>query len=218
MDALDVRRRGRGRPAGSGKPASELRQRRDYRFLPSTLRQIEYGRQLTETSETAFVEAAVAHYARFLEGAMETPEVEQLRSRVRDLEEKLAEAQAVAAEPKAADVAQWEPVAPAPTQPVPSSSARLPTYQIYLKHEPGSHPRLPEGEFAYIDLPTSIEPRQCPIHRVFVRSCAIAVARLRVEQLKHEVSGITHLWLEKNGETLAKDSWHKERGRWVRND
>jgi len=66
MDALEMRQRGRGRPAGSRKPATELRQRRDYRFSPATVHQIEQGRQLAQTTETAFVEVAIQQYVSFL--------------------------------------------------------------------------------------------------------------------------------------------------------
>jgi hypothetical protein len=76
----------RGRPRGSVKP--DRRQRRDYRFSPATLRLIEQNRQLTEATETAFVEAAIQHYAEFLAKAeTETHELEQLRTRVQQLEE-----------------------------------------------------------------------------------------------------------------------------------
>jgi|GEM_PF-2305797 len=215
MDTPAVRQRGRGRPAGSGKPAYELRQRRDYRLKPSTLHQIEQGRQLAQLSETAFVEAAIAHYSGFL--TEETHELDHLQTRIQDLERHLAEAQAARVQRPERARDRREPVGLAPARPVPSSSARRPTYQMFLKHEPGPCPHLPE-EFAYLDLDRSIEPRQCPIHRVFARPCAIAIARQQVERLKREVPGIVLVWLDKGGDALATDSWRKEHGRWVRDD
>jgi len=141
----------------------------------------------------------------------DTRELEQVRSHIQDVESKLADAHM--AHIRQAKQ-QREAVSPPSDRP---TSSRRPTYQIYLKHEPGPCPRLPEG-FAYIDMDKSIEPRQCPIHRIFARPCAIAIARQHVERLKQEGPGIIQVWLDKDGYGLPRDSWRKEHGRWVRDD
>jgi len=211
---MESGKRTRGRPPGSVKPENERRQRRDYRFSPTTLRLLEEGQRLLPVTETALVEAAIQHYMTFLaaQGVAHAQQVSH--SRLQDAVSK-------------PNVAQHEvqherqPTQPTkaalPPASAPISSSRLPTYQIFVKHEPGACPRLPE-EFAYLDLPKSIQPEQCPTHRVFARPCSITVARQRVEQLKQEVTGITHIWLDKGGVGLPKDSWQKKDGQWVSKD
>jgi hypothetical protein len=57
----------RGRPLGSRKPDRRLR--RDYRFHPQILAQIEQGRKLVGSPhETEFVEQAIRHYVAWLAG------------------------------------------------------------------------------------------------------------------------------------------------------
>lgn len=57
----------RGRPLGSRKPDRRLR--RDYRFHPLVLAQIEQGRKLVGyPHETEFVEQAIGHYVAWLAG------------------------------------------------------------------------------------------------------------------------------------------------------
>jgi hypothetical protein len=211
---MELQTRRRGRPTGSRKPATELRQRRDYRFSPATLHQIEQGRQLVNATETAFLEEAIRYYTN---KEADVREMEQIRARVQELERQLAEAHTVQQFPPSRQaIRQQEPVSPSSDAPASSPSPRRrPTYQIYLKHEQGPCPHLPEG-FAYIDLPKSIEERQCPIHRIFARPCAIAIARERVEQIKREVPNIIQVWLDKDGYDLPRDSWRKEHGRWIR--
>lgn len=222
--------RGRGRPAGSVKLPTERRQRKDYRFSPAALRQIEQGRLLAHTTATAFVEAAVGHYIDFLVGAADMREIElphahslplaehrQAGTRAELSRQPIMRKQSGA--PSAGPLRKSgtkNNVKPAATPAAPPS-LRQPFYQIFARHEPGPHPSLPEG-FAYDDLPKSIQPEQCPIHRVFARPCAIAVARQQVEQLKH-VPGIIAIWLrDRSGRVLPRDTWQKEDGRWVRND
>lgn len=212
MNLLDSRTHRRGRPTGSGKLGRDRRQRRDYRFAPTTLRSIEQGRRLIDMTETAFVEAAIQHYVDFLRNGAD--ETEQWQARAQDLERKLVAEQTT----QTRRVAQPSSNARLPSEaPGTSPSRHKPTYQIYLKHAPGSCPHLPE-EFAYLDLHQSIEPRQCPIHRVFAHPCAIAIARERVERIKREVPGIVQIWLDKGGYSLPRDCWRKEDGRWIRDD
>jgi hypothetical protein len=198
------------------KPTTEKRQRKDYRFSPATLRQIEQGRRLTHTpDETAFVEAAIQHYVRSLASQEEMhvlahpPTQDQAATQVT--------APVVQKQPRQ-PIERKRPLAssPAPSPTLPSS-LRQPVYQIFLKHEPGPHPSLPLG-FAYMDQHPTIQPEQCPIHRVFAQPCAVAIARQRVEQLKATPS-IISLWiLDRTGKVLPKDSWQKKDGRWTRND
>lgn len=216
---MELQTRRLGRPTGSRKPTIELRQRRNYRFSPATLHQIEQGRQLAHVTETAFIEEAIGYYVEFLTNKeADAREMEQIRDRVQELERQLAEAYMVQQFPQSRPtIRQREAAPPSSDAPASSPSARRSMYQIYLKHEPGPCPRLPEG-FAYIDMDKSIEPRQCPIHRVFARSCAIAIARQRLEDLKGSVAGITQIWLDKDGYNLPRDAWRKEHGRWTRDD
>lgn len=216
---MELQTHRRGRPTGSGKPATELRQRRDYRFSPATLHQIEQGRQLVHATETAFIEEAIGYYVDFLANKeADVREMEQIRARVQELERQLAEVHTVQQFPRSLHaIRQKEPVPPSSDAPASSLLPHRPTYQIYLKHERGPCPHLPEG-FAYIDLPKDIEERQCPIHRVFARPCAIAIARERIEQIKREVPDIIQVWLDKDGYGLPRDSWRKEHGRWIRDD
>ena len=65
--------RKRGRPVGSGRPATELRPRKDYRFSPETLLKLKQGQQLAGTTETAFIEAAIGHYVSLLSEAAYRP-------------------------------------------------------------------------------------------------------------------------------------------------
>jgi hypothetical protein len=107
---------------------------------------------------------------------------------------------------------------PAPAS-APTQSLRQPVYQIYVKHEPGACPALPEG-FSYIDDDKSIGRRACPkqVHRVFAQPIGIEAARRRVKQLQ-EVVGVVRVWIEdRKGQPLSRDSWHKENGRWVRDN
>lgn len=204
----------RGRPRGSVK--ADRRQRRDYRFSPTTIQLIEQGQQRTDMRETAFVEAAIQHYAEFLAGeGTVAQEVEQLRTRVQHLERELEAARLPRVQ--SALGGRQRSISPAvvAASASPSSSHRSP-YQIYVKHIPGQCPRLPE-EFAYIDLDTSIEPRQCPIHRVFAQSCTVAAVRQQVERLK-TVPEISSIWPDKGGQTLARDCWRRENGHWIRDD
>jgi hypothetical protein len=192
----------RGRPAGSVKP--EHRQRRDYRFSQETLRLLAAGRELTASTETALVEAAIAHYVDFLTRKEAETRADSV---VQPQPVPLHFAGATRAHVLATQTGQI---------PAPASLHHRPTYQIFLKHAPGACPALPAG-LAYCDQPVSIEPRQCPIHRVFAQPCTVAFVRGRVEQLK-AVAGITHIWPDKNGQTLARDCWRKEGGRWLRDD
>ncbi len=183
---------------------TETRQRRDYRFSSATLQQIKEEMAAgTYASETAFVEATISRY-RELEA-----ENARLRARIEDLERKLARASRPASHLQPAPVPLLTPV-------LAPSGYRMHTYQIYIKHDAGRCPTLPEG-FAYMDMDKSIEPRQCPIHRVFAQPCAISFLRQRVEQLK-AVPGIVNIWPDKGGQTLSKDCWRWERGRWIRDD
>ncbi|MGB8346599.1 MAG: hypothetical protein WCD86_17060 [Ktedonobacteraceae bacterium] len=216
---MELQTRRRGRPTGSRKSAAELRQRRDYRFSPATLHQIEQGRQLVNATETAFLEEAIGYYVDFLTNKeADIREMEQIHAHIQELERQLAEAHTVQQFPQFRQaIRQQEPVPPSSDAPASSPLPRRPTYQIYFKHEQGPCPHLPEG-FAYIDMHKSIDPRQCPIHRVFARPCAIAIARERVEQIKREVPEIIQVWLDKDGYGLPRDSWRKEHGRWIRDD
>lgn len=206
----------RGRPRGSVK--ADRRLRRDYRFSRATMQLIEQGRQRTDMTETAFVEAAICHYLDFLtEKETEVGEVERLRARLQHLEQELAEASRPSRSRPASAAVQIPPAQLPPAGASMSSSAtRRPTYQIYVKHAPGQCPTLPDG-FAYIDLDTSIEPRQCPIHRVFAQSCTVAAVRQQVERLK-TVPEISSIWPDKGGQTLARDCWRRENGHWIRDD
>jgi hypothetical protein len=214
---MESGKRTRGRPPGSVKPAYERRQRRDYRFSPTTLRLLEEGQRLLPVTETALVEAAIQHYLTFLT-TQEVAHAQQEKeySPIQYGVSKPTVAQHEAQREQQPTSSKPPALPPAPTSSA-TSSSRLPTYQIFVKHEPGTCPPLPEA-FAYLDLPRSIQPEQCPIHRVFARPCSITVARQRVEQLKQEVAGITHIWLDKGGVGLPKDSWQKKHGQWVSND
>lgn len=204
----------RGRPRGSVK--AERRLRRDYRFSPTTLQIIEQGRQRAAMSETAFVEAAIQHYHEFLvRGEAESHELEQLRARARRLEEELVEV----SRPRPAPTIERQLPPPLPVAATSLSSSRQPVYQIYLRHAPGVCPDLPEG-FDYIDGDRSKGNRRCmnPTHRVFTQPCTVASARRRAEQLQ-EVAGVVHIWIaDRKGDTLSRDSWRKENGRWVKSD
>jgi hypothetical protein len=205
----------RGRPRGSVKP--DRRQRRDYRFSPATMQKIEQGRQITSKTETAFVEDAIQHYHEFLLGGDEASEVERLRAHIQLLEGELAEASRPS-HSRPVPVIEHQP--PAPVAATSSSRMRQPVYQIYMRHEPGPCPDLPEG-FDYIDGDSDkdLKKRRCTIpHRVFAQPCKIEAARRRVEQLQG-VANITRVWVEDGkGKPLSRDSWRRENGRWVRED
>ena len=197
---------------------AQPRQRRDYRFSSATLQIIEQGRELTGKTETAFVEAAICHYRDFLSREeTEASEVERLRARVQVLEHELVEASRPS-HSRPAPTIEYQPPAPVSVS-VHTSSRSLPTYQVSMRHEPGTGPDLPEG-FDYIDGDRSKGNRRCmnPIHRVFAQPCTVTSARKQVERLQ-EVAGIVRIWIEdKKGQPLSRDSWRKENGRWVRDD
>jgi hypothetical protein len=87
------------RPAGS--TAKEHKVRRDYRFTAKTMHAIDIGIGLMQGArETTFVEQAIAHYAQFLAGDMNSvasstsgrEETEQLRAQMHILEDENTQA------------------------------------------------------------------------------------------------------------------------------
>src|SRR5258707_811026 len=101
----------RGRPTGWTKP--ERRQRRDYRFQPITLILISQGQALDQSSqdETAYVEAAIAHYTALLAGkAQEATAIDvlALQAQIAELQEALrqAESQILLQQQQIRDLAQ----------------------------------------------------------------------------------------------------------------
>jgi hypothetical protein len=176
----------------------ETRKRRDYRFSPATLRLIEQGRKISGQTETAFVEAAIARYLDFLA-------------------EKEVEASDLERQPLAFPGVTREQVA-ALAEASPVSSSQKPVYQIYVKHEPGACPDLPEG-FDYIDRDRSAKRRcEYSLHRVFAQPVGIEAARRRVKQLQ-AVAGVVRVWIEdRKGQPLPRDCWRRENGRWLRDD
>ena len=203
---MEPQTRGRGRPAGSVKPPEERRQRKDYRFSPATLHQIEQGRQLAPTpDETAFVEAAIEHYVSALTGKGKTHELAQ--PPIQDQPGASAITPLAQKQP-GQPLDRKQPPAP-PRAIIPS--LRQPVYQIFLKHELGSHPHLPEG-FDYI------EQDECPTHLVSLQPGKLDAARDRAIQLQ-TVPGILSIWiLDRKGNAVGRGSWRKEQGRWIRND
>jgi hypothetical protein len=203
-----------GRPR---KAESELRRQITYRFSPETLKIIN---QISGTTKTAFIEAAIKHYHEFLTASEPEPEPEiklapAVPEPVPEPTRKLR-AYRIGSEnpvPLPAAVPDSAPV------PAPTSSLRQPIYQIYIRHEPGTCPTLPEG-FSYIDHDKSTGRRACPnekqIHRVFAQPIGIEVARRRAEQLQ-AVASITRVWIEDRTGNL-RNSWQKENGCWVRDN
>lgn len=221
-------RRTRGRPQGSYK--EQRRQRKDHRFMPDTLSQIEQGRALLPgqpITETAFLERAIGHYMAFLTGEAQQQdnqqELERLRAQVADLERKLdlvelSESQARTEIMLLKKKAKQQGSVQAPESKYPDLRK---SYQIYVMHEGTAHPALPEG-FQYGQAMPDDDMR-CPTHEVFSQVCPIARARREVERLK-SVPGLKRIWLAKMGNGLTKgggarsDNWARIGGRWESQD
>lgn len=199
--------RKRGRPHGSTKMIH--RARRDYRFSQEIIGHIAYRRTLTseEFNETAFVEQAIAHYTAFLAGEVQmSQEMERLQAQVLDLERNLTRVQQAL---RLAEARIKQPV-----QPVSSvhPTARKPIYQIFVRHDPGACPTLPDG---YDFLYTQENEQPCPVHQVFSSACPIDQARRRIEALK-QVPGFARIWLTKNGYGTRQDDWRRKESIWQR--
>lgn len=137
-------------------------------------------------------------------------QLHRARATVRSLENELRQAKAAAAKPaeKKLDLSK--------------------AYQIKIRHEPRQAcPVLPEG-FAYeeYELASAVREKNWQAHTdtshtVFTQQWPIARMRKELERLK-QVSGITRIWIAKNGEAVRigsgvpSDSWIKEGGRWVK--
>ncbi len=207
--------RTRGRPRGSFKPVEQRRQRKDYRLSPGALVQIEQGQALASSeNETAFLELAIAHYVAFLVGNVQqqesdTKELEQLRAQVRDLEHALSTTQIALR--RAQDMLARGKETPFREQA--KYIGLRNAYQIYVRHELGACPALPDG-FSYTNLHGL--PHQCPVHEVFSEVCLVDHARRELEKLK-KVQGITRIWLAKNGHPLERDDWEKKGDAWIKN-
>lgn len=182
---------------------------RDYRFLQETLGHIAHGRELKseDLDETAFIEQAIAHYTAFLASEVQVnQEVERLQTQVQDLEHDLVRTQ------QALRLAEAK--TKQPSQPVPHahSTARKPIYQIFVRHDPGACPALPDGyDFLYVQE----NEHRCPAHQVFAAACPIDQGRRRIEALK-QVPGLSRIWLTKNGYGTPQDDWQRKDGAWQR--
>jgi hypothetical protein len=55
------------------------------------------------------------------------------------------------------------------------------------------------------------------VHQVFAAACPIDQARRRIEALK-QVSGLSRIWLTKNGSGTSQDDWQRKDGAWQRTD
>jgi len=53
------------------------------------------------------------------------------------------------------------------------------------------------------------------VHQVFADACPIYQARRRIEALK-QVSGLSRIWLTKNGYGTSQDDWQWKDGAWQR--
>jgi hypothetical protein len=207
---MEVQTRKRGRPVGSVK--ADHRQKRNYRLSPATMRLIEQGKQLTDSTETAFIEAAIQHYMDALT-AQEPDNSEQERPVLHfpgvtsEQVAELVERPALPAMPI--------PAMPAAQAPALATSSHLPTYQIYMRHSPGACPDLPQG-FDYLDQDRNAGKRRCmnPVHRVFTQPCTIKSAEQRADTLE-KAAGIVSVWIE---DKTGKHSWKKESEHWRRND
>ena len=226
---MDTKNQGRGRPQGSTIPAERRRQRKDYRFSPTALREIAQGRALLAAAnenhevpkETAFLEAAITHYVAFLAGNTHQ-EMERLQAQITDLERALDSAEIALNQAQAETrllkkKPQHQPIEPA--KPVAYADLHK-AYGISMIHADKTCPTLPDG-FQYINKPES--GQQCPVHEVFSLVCPVARARREVERLK-TVPGITRIWLTKGGYELTSgaghptDRWSKKGGVWSKEE
>ncbi len=219
--------RERGRPTGSVKPAELRRQRKDHRFSPATLHQIEQGRALLAQAneqhktpnETAFLEMAIAHYVAFLAESPQEVTANQemtgrLQAKVRNLEHELRSTR-VSLRLTEERLAAALLTTPAKPKYMDVSKA----YQIYIVHAGNEHPQLPDGLQYAPEDPPEIGYYHCPTHEVFQQICPIARVRRELERLKN-VPGLSKIWIAKNGRRLERgagestDSWTWENGRW----
>jgi hypothetical protein len=224
-ETMTTGNQGRGRPSGSTIPAERRRQRKDYRFAPPILHQIEQGRALLAHAseqhkapkETAFIEMAIQHYVAFLAGSPQeviaNQETGRLQAQVRNLEHEL---RATRISLRLAE----ERIATLLTPPAKPKYVDLSkAYQIYITHAGNEHPQLPDGLQYAPEDPPEIGYYHCPTHEVFQQICPIARVRRELERLK-SVPGLTKIWISKNGRRLERiagvptDSWTWENGRW----
>lgn len=193
----------RGRPTGWRKP--DRRERRDYRFKPETLRILDEPRESQD--ETAFVEAAILHYASH---QAEQAQIATYVAEINNLREWGTQAQARITLLEAENhKLRARAVQQTPT--TPPAQRRKALYQVLVRHAPGRCP----GNFGHADLE---HDSQCPVHVAYSAQLGIELARKAARDMRDR-QDIMKCWITKDGYSTGYDSWvRKDDGSWIRDN
>ncbi len=193
----------RGRPTGWRKPDRKVR--RDYRFKPETLRILDEPRESQD--ETAFVEAAILHYASHqAEQAQTAPSVAEINNLRQWGEQAQARINFLEAENRRlrAQAFQQSPTTP-------SAQRRKSLYQVLVRHAPGRCP----GNFGQAG---HRHDSQCPVHVAYSAQLGIELARKAARDMRDR-RDVIKCWITKDGYSTGYDSWaRKDDGSWIRDN